>query len=199
MNKVDSIPFFKKCGEFSVFLILLVFGHFYHCALQNEQGLSESQPGEIYISPGTVVYNISAVTNAKVTHIHQPPKKTVTVKKKPVSRTVADQVIDNQVTKNKRAEKIQKRVDLYTQFINFSLPSDTDVKGMGREKIKAALTTAYTFSFKAIGSSVLVSTPGIMLIAQLEKQKFYTSFSFLQFSKLRNSFLRGPPSHLFLS
>ena len=156
---------------------------------QESLGSLHEEDKTIFVTAGTTVvrldefYKVKVVSGRKKTQI-----------KKFTKSTFLEQT--NNTSSEKKAKiklaHLLKRIQEKAKN-NFSVSSGGESGITGRS---GKTKTAVVLPSNVLQIHALASTYDKLLIsisAQLEKQKFYTSLSYLQFGKYRNSSLRGPP------
>ena len=147
----------------------------------------------IFITPGTMMIGEANIYNAKIV---EKKEQIIQVLKKEKKSSLALQI---DVIKAKKKEEIsvakkaqEKAVQKNTDFSFTTFPTgDADFRNQSPHYY-GAVVPPFQFSHFAI---IIAPASEITKISkELKNQKFRTSLSYLQFGKLRNSFLRGPPS-----
>lgn len=150
--------------------------------------------GIIYVYEGATVYQNDAYSTNKLVEINIPQNTHIAENKKEF-KTISEEVKAQKNSRDQRIERIQEQINSRIDFDYF----------LAKELKYFALNLSGGNS-----TAFAISQPSIKLIAKLkisisnitsfylegEKQKFYTSLSFIQFGNFRSSSLRAPPTLL---
>ena len=155
----------------------------------------QNEPGIIYVGEGALVYGLSDNSNAVVVNVPNPTstKEAIQPKKKLIS--ITQQVAAHTISTDQKARKIQAEVSARTNFYYFSEGNPDSISGSFSYFHSGELATAVT-SFKISGKSEFSPYVLHFYALRCQKQKFYTSLSFIQFRNFRSSSLRAPPIFL---
>ena len=174
-------------------VLLMIPSVFYASALENDIP-TQDQQGVIYVGEGALVYGMSDISNAVIVSIQsqKPIQEIAKNKKKIVS--VSEQVVKRENLAKQKARKIQQEVTARSIFHYLAKGNLGSIESSSSVH-SGNLATAVTFS-KIVG--VTLSSPYVVhfFTVSSEKQKFFTSLSFIQFGKFRSSSLRAPPIFL---
>ena len=155
----------------------------------------QNEPGIIYVGEGARVYGMSNVVVVNIPNPTNPTiaKQAIQPRKKSIS--ISEQVAEHTISADQKARKIQAEVSARTNFYYFSEGNPDSISGSSSYVYSGELATAVT-SFKISGKSEF--SPYVLHFFALrgDKQKFYTSLSFIQFRNFRSSSLRAPPISL---
>lgn len=156
---------------------------------------ADQEQAVIYVQNGAEVYGLPELTNAlvsKTTSSDSTPKHAE--KKERTDSTFAMKIEEKKQSQKKVLKKLQDQINNRISHFYYSDSEST------------ALFSGKVLQLNNVATNVLVTSQDIKGIASsndfiiltlrlhLAKQKFYTSLSYLEFGKLRNSFLRGPPT-----
>ena len=151
--------------------------------------VQEEDDKTIFISAGTTVFGLDQIYQVKVAtipEISQLNKFTKSTFLEKTNKTLSEKEAD------KKLARLVKKIQEEAKF-HFSVSTG------GNSKFTSALhenKTAVVVPSHIVQKHALASTYDQLLLkieSQLQKQKFYTSLSYLQFGKFRSSSLRGPP------
>ena len=158
--------------------------------------VSQESPGNlheeekiIFVTAGTIVVGFDQIYKVKVVSgikKSQPNKVTKSTFLEKTNKTLSEKEAD------KKLARLVKKIQEEAKF-HFSVSTG------GNSKFTSALhenKTAVVVPSHIVQKHALASTYDQLLLkieSQLQKQKFYTSLSYLQFGKFRSSSLRGPP------
>ena len=191
---------FKKGESNSSFSVLMVLALLSIPTFFNAKSLEndippQNQQGIIYVGEGAKVYGMSNISNAVVVNIPNPTiaKQAIQPRKKSIS--ISEQVAEHKISADQKARKIQAEVSARTNFYYFSEGNLDSISGSSSYVHSGELATAVT-SFKISGKSEFSPYVLHFFALRCEKQKFYTSLSFIQFRNFRSSALRAPPIFL---
>ena len=192
-NKISNI----KNENFFIRSILLLFFAvltpiFLHAEEQDSVVIKKSQEAVIYVTPGTSIEGIY-ISNAKVIKIENTAAPKKKVKSQAKYNTLAEQVTEKKIVQQQSLKKLQEKIDKKVQDTLYSTSQNSESATLAQVRLSNVAVSSNLSSFdfsKAFFSNKYVLNT---FRTQIAKQKFYTSLSNLQFSKLRNSFLRGPP------
>lgn len=187
----------KSNSIFSVLMVLTLLSlptFFYATALETDIP-PQNQAGIIYVGEGALVYGLSDISNAVVVNIPNPTNTKEAIQPKKKLAGISEQVAKNITSTNQKARKIQAEVSARTKHFYFS-PGILDSIS-GRSSIIHSGELATAVSSSKIASTVKFSPYVIHSFAVCcEKQKFFTSLSFIQFGNFRSASLRAPPIFL---
>ena len=182
---------------FSVLMVLVLLSiptFFYATALEKEIP-PQNEQGIIYVGENALVYSNADVSNAIVVNIQVPTTTREIVKPKKNAHRISEQVTIHKISQDQQARKIQAEVTARTTFVYFSqgdLPSvSKSFSNVHSGKLATAITT-----LKIVGKSDFSPYVIHFFAVRCEKQKFYTSLSFIQSRSIRSSSLRAPPIYL---
>ena len=152
----------------------------------------QAEPFVIYVTSGVNVINLESEDNIKV----------VAVKAKVKLKKVENSALSEQLKLAKAEKKSQgklaqikkaKELNIKAEVTFYADPSgNSDIKKQTKSFFAAIISPFNLLQKSAIHASESKYATAITL--EVRQQKFSTSLSYLQFSPLRNSFLRGPPS-----
>lgn len=190
------------CAKFRIFptkrILILVFSVLLPFSLHGRDNdsivASDQEQAIIYLTDNAEVYGLPNISNALVIKSNSSHSVLKEEKKK-------EHRDSNLVMKVAESEKLEKKVlkelqDKINTKISHFYYNDSDSK---------SLLNAKLLQLNNIATNVLVTSQILKGIAAsndfviitirqyLVKQQFYTSLCYLQFGKLLNSFLRGPP------
>lgn len=164
---------------------------FYASALENDTP-PQNQQGVIYVGQGALVYGLSNISNAVVVNVPTPTNTKEVTQPKKKSASISEQVVTRKISVRHRARKIQEEVTARTFFYYFSEGNLDSIAGSSSNAHSGELATVVT-SFEMAGKSPFSPYVLHFFAFRSEKQKFYTSLSFIQFRNFRSSSLRAPP------
>ena len=156
---------------------------------QESPDVQEEEDKTIFVTAGTIVvgldefYKVKVVSGRKKTQI-----------KKFTKSTFLEQT--NNTSSEKKAKiklaHLVKRIQEKAKN-NFSVSSggESGITGRSGKTKTAVVLPSNVLQIHALASTYDQTI--LKIESQLKKQKFYTSLSYLQFSKYRSSSLRGPP------
>lgn len=171
------------------FLFLMVLSH--NVLFAEERDSVEVQQRNktiFFVSENTIVHG--TVFFAEETS-KTPVKVVVTKKKwkaKPKTRGIAEQL---KLKKSRDAQLVQKIKDQIKSRKGFNYTPSSDQQLTRLDQYQKG-ASANAGNSNPVFLSSLYYLP--ILKMQIAKQQFYSSVSFLQFSRLLDSFLRGPPA-----
>ena len=180
-------------------LLILIFSVltplFFHAEGKDSVVAKKNQEAIIYVTSGVQIQGLSYITNTKVISI----EKALTSKKKIQSKakyiTFKEQVTTIKNAKDQSLKKLQEKINEKVKKYNYTTSQDNVLIQWVKLRFgtSAASNNFTTFNF----SNAFFSNEYHLNIfrSQVAKQKFYTSISYLQFGKYRNSSLRAPPSY----
>ena len=147
----------------------------------------------IYISAGTQITGISQFSNARIIKVATKKASVKVATVKISAPTISEQIVAKKKSQNQALKSVQEKINKKVKNSYYSSSQDNESLKFAKFKFNFAAVTTTISSFKYspafVSSTLLLNSDQ----AQLLKQKFYTSLSFLQFRKLRSSSLRGPP------
>lgn len=187
----------KAHSSFSklILLSLLCISTFFSASALEEGIPQQDQQGIIYVGEDALVYGMSEISNAIVIKIQSPTSAKELTNPKKKSNSISEQVAIHKISADQKAKKIQEEVTARTTFYYF-LEGDFDsISGSSSNVQSGELATVVT-SFKIAGKSEFLPYVLHFFALRCEKQKFYTSLSFIQFRNFRSSSLRAPPISL---
>lgn len=155
----------------------------------------QQEQAVIYLQDGAEVYGLSNNSNAIITKTKSPDFIVKQTKKKERrTTTVAMKIAEKENEEKRDLKELQDKIN---HKISHFYYTDSDSNTL----LSAQMLNLNNEATNVLGSSQnlkgIVAARELIVISfklQLAKQKFYTSLSYLQFGKLRNSFLRGPPT-----
>jgi hypothetical protein len=156
---------------------------------QESPDVQEEEDKTIFVTAGTTVFGLDQIYQVKVAtipEISQLNKVTKSTFLEKTNKTLSEKKAD------KKLARLVKKIQEEAKF-HFSVSTG------GNSKITSALhenKTAVVVPSHIVQKHALASTYDQLILkieSQLQKQKFYTSLSYLQFGKFRSSSLRGPP------
>ena len=171
-----------------IFFFLLSVNFFKATALEVQPPVQNPQ-AVIYVSGNAQIHgnlNNSVViikNNNEVPTVREEHHK---VKKQPNQIQIAS--VKKKNSYKKLSDKIEKRV-FYTSTTRSNL-KDSSLFNIGNLALSINVYPTLKYAHTNISEVRIV----INCNSQLQKQKFYTSLSYLQFEKYCNSALRGPPT-----
>lgn len=198
MNLVPNfLSLEKTCchGKFELFskpililLLALIFSSPF-TAQQDSITVAEGSKTLLYITAGTSIKGSEFISNAQV--VKSKPEPTVS-KKKLLSKvkyaSIAGRIKSSVTVRQKYFKKVQ---DLINKKVNdYFYPFSQDNQLSRLDQFSSSSSVTIVHYHDAVVSSDYYLT---ILKIRLSKEKFYSSVSFLQFSRLLDSFLRGPP------
>ena len=152
----------------------------------------KNSPNTIYVSSGAKVYISSNVSNIKIVKIKEgrAPEKIANIHKTSLSQV--KQTICQKNSQNLELKILQEKIDKNVKNSFYSASHNNDLLKSSKLRFTSAATTP-NLPFKF--SKAFFNTEYDLSLFKIQngKQKFYSSLSYLEFGKLRNSFLRGPP------
>lgn len=191
---------FKKGESNSIFSVLMVLALLSISTFFNAKSLEndippQNEPGIIYVGEGARVYGMSNVVVVNIPNPTNPTiaKQAIQPRKKSIS--ISEQVAEHTISADQKARKIQAEVSARTTFYYFSEGNPDSISGSSSYVYSGELATAVT-SFKLSGKSEFSPYVLHFFALRCDKQKFYTSLSFIQFRNFRSSSLRAPPIFL---
>lgn len=181
----------SRCLSLILFVLLFISQTFNAAALQ-EDNLGNDQEGIIHLSGGATIHGVSTISNVTIVNIPNPVAEKM-MKCKPKYKTIEQQVVAKKAKQNRNLKMLQDQINLKARAFFYSDSHDTELASLKKFNFCNTAITSNLSSFNF--SNAFISEEYILNIfkAVTAKQKFYTSLSYLQFSKLRDSFLRGPP------
>lgn len=188
---------FKKGESNSIFSVLMVLALLSIPTFFNAKSLEndippQNEPGIIYVGEGARVYGMS---NVVVVNIPSPTDAKQAIQPRKKSISISEQVAEHTISADQKARKIQAEVSARTTFYYFSEGNPDSISGSSSNFHSGELATAVT-SFKISGKSEFSPYVLHFFALRCDKQKFYTSLSFIQFRNFRSSSLRAPPIFL---
>lgn len=115
------------------------------------------------------------------------------------AQTVVKLVEAHQTAKEKELYKIKEIAKIKKENISFLPFANQDFFHLAVTKMPGLSLLVFNYHFRTVAVFNYSEKTFISYKAQLEKQKFYTSLSYLQFGKYSSSSLRGPPFLSFYS
>lgn len=158
--------------------------------------VSQESPGSlheeekiIFVTAGTIVVGFDQIYKVKVVSGIKKSQPNKVIKSTFLQQT------NNTLSEKKAKKKLARLVKRIQEKAknNFSVSSGAESGITGRS---GKTKTAVVLPTNVLQIHALASTYDQTILkieSQLKKQKFYTSLSYLQFGKFRNSSLRGPP------
>ena len=180
-----------------VLTLLSIPTFFYATALETDFP-PQNEPGIIYVGEGAKVYGMYNISNAVVVNIPSPTNPTIAkqaIQPRKKSISISEQVAEHTISADQKARKIQAEVSARTTLYYFSEGNPDSISGSSSNVHSGELATAVT-SFKISGKSEFSPYVLHFYALRCQKQKFYTSLSFIQFRNFRSSSLRAPPIFL---
>ena len=194
-NKTENS--FFKC--FLIFFLILTNSTLLHAEENDSIILSKNQSEFIYFGSDITIQGTAYIYTGEITEgekksipgnkvksqeqVTSPSNKIAFSKKNILKNTIQEE----------KLRKLQKEISRKVENCNYSNSQDISLNQLAKKIMgtSAVSTTSMTYgSGKAIlHEDCILNSFGL----QLAKQKFYTSISHLQFSKLTDSLLRGPP------
>ncbi|PQA98247.1 hypothetical protein SAMN05421796_1223 [Chryseobacterium piscicola] len=156
---------------------------------QESPDIQEEDNETIFISEGTTIVGLDKIYKVKIVLETRKPEPTE------FSKTSFSEQTNNTLSEIKADKKLARLVKKIQEEAKFHFSVSTG----GNSKITSALDenkTAVVVPSNIVQKHALASTYTQVILkieSQLQKQKFYTSLSYLQFGKFRSSSLRGPP------
>ncbi|MEG2079854.1 hypothetical protein [Chryseobacterium sp.] len=149
----------------------------------------EEKDKTIFVTGGTTVIGLDKIYKVKIvleTRKPEPTEFSKTSFSEQTIKTLSEKKAD------KKLARLVKKIQEKTKY-HFSVSSGGESGITGRlHKTKKAVV----FTSNVVQKHALASTYNQVILkieSQLQKQKFYSSLSYLQFGKFRSSSLRGPP------
>ena len=198
-NYLFTTPFgVQHFGPYTVRLLAFIFLSVF-CSLRvsavvidSANSQQDSPQNIIYISGGTEVYGAENMTVVKV--LNDPlPENRVDGKKK--NLTPGKQAIVQKDSKSIELKALQEKINKKIKRIFYASSLNSDLLRSSTLRLTVAATVP-NFPFKF--NRTFVNTEYDFNIVQIKniKKKFFTSLSYSEFFKLRNSLLRGPPYYI---
>ena len=192
-------PFNKNENFLMKSLLILFFALltplFLHAEGQDSVVAKKNQEAVIYVSSGAEIQGLSYITNARIIKIEKEVPSIKKIQSKAKYATLKVQVTANINAKDESLKKLQQKINDQVKNYYFSTSQDIALSQWVKLRLStsAASTDFNSFNF----SKAFLSNKYHLNIfrSQVAKQKFYTSISYLQFGKYRNSSLRAPPSY----
>ena len=156
---------------------------------QESPDIQEKDNETIFISAGTTIVGLDKIYKVKI----------VVEKRKSQPTEFSKTSFLEQTNKTLSEKKADKKLALLVQRIQEEAKNNFLVSSSGDSGITVSsgkTKTAIVVSSNIVQNHALASTYDQTILkieSQLQKQKFYTSLSYLQFGKFRSSSLRGPP------
>ena len=197
-NYLFTVPFgVQHLGSYSIRLLAFIFLSVF-CSLRVSAAVIDSANSQqdpqniIYISAGAKVYGIANMTVVKVQNYALPENK-VEGKKKSV--TPVKQAIVLKDSKSLELKALQEKINKKVKRSFYATSHNSDLLRSSTLSLTIAATVP-NFPFKF--NKTFVNNEYDFNIVQIKniKKKFFTSLSYSEFFKLRNSFLRGPPYYI---
>ena len=194
-NYLFTIPSgVQHLGSYTTRLLAFIFLSVF-CSLRVSAAVIDSANSQqdsqniIYISAGTKVYGSANMTVVKVLSDALPENK-VDGKKK--SLTPVKKAIVLKDSKSLKLKALQDSINKKVKRSFYASSHNSDLLRSSTLRLTIAATVS-NFPFKF--NRTFVNTEFDFNIVQINsiKKKFFTSLSYSEFFKLRNSFLRGPP------
>lgn len=173
-----------------IFIFLFSINFFKATAVENQPPVQNIQ-AVIYVSGNAQVYG--TINNAVIIDKDKNQAATLDIGNKETKKQLSEiriASVKKKATYKKLAEKIKsvkKRV-FYTSTSKSKL-KDFYLNKIGPSAVSLHVNTSLKYASTKISESNLV----VKYNTQLQKQKFYTSLSYLQFEKFCSAALRGPP------
>lgn len=177
-------------SKFFFVTALLYFSNLLFAEEGDSATVYQNQNAIIFVSENSIVHGAIYITS----YSQVLPPKTFLAKKKISIKSKRNFIsAQHQIKKNKEAllyKNIQKQIDRHIEC-QFDPSSQKEVREKDYQPIASSFNGGNSNPFFIFNLSLLQ-----ILIIPANIQRIYTSVSFLQFSRLLDSFLRGPP-HLF--
>lgn len=147
----------------------------------------------IYVSSSTIIYGAQDLSNAKMNRF----SKSIVEKKDSIEHQKILGISREFVVIEKSQDKsIQQQHDLINRKVSVTFYSSTTNQEYYRWAeiiLSKQISSPSASSYKAVSAACRNNNENIFR-PQVVKCNYYTSFSFLEFSKIRKYALRGPPS-----
>ena len=143
----------------------------------------------IYVSDGAVMHGINLISNAIViqtSELNADANKKLEDQKKNV--IVSKQIVSKKTVQDQSLKILQDKIDKIIEIFYSSSPEEHLSK---LQKSKMSVSAAVNYSPHLFASDIYLIN---FYQLQISKQKIDFSLSFLEYSKLLDSFLRGPPA-----
>ena len=156
---------------------------------QESPDVQQEDDKTIFFTAGTTVVGLDNINKVKVVSGRKKSQP-----KKVEKSSILEQT--NNTSSEKKAKiklaRLVRRIqeNSKNKFTVFSASESGITERSGKVKPVVALPSS-TLQKHALASTYNYAI--LKIVSQLKKQKFYTSLSYLQFGKYRNSALRGPP------
>lgn len=184
---------------FSVFFVLLFSSLSFATTLSKTDSVTTKQTAVIYVLGNTIIKGESSFSNANIITVKIVEKKSSNTKQNTVEKK-EDQSISAQISKKEKEEKeklakIQKQVkEKPTTFLaQNQTSSDFNNTNFQNGSIAVASNNSYS-PFKFLKVFLQKNKAPVLCEDKKNKQKFYTTLSYLHFGKYRSSSLRAPPA-----
>ncbi|MDP2452579.1 MULTISPECIES: hypothetical protein [unclassified Kaistella] len=186
---------------FSVFFVLLFSSLSFATTLSKTDSVTTKQTAVIYVLGNTIIKGESSFSNANIITVKIVEKKSSNTKQNTVEKK-EDQSISAQISKKEKEEKekeklakIQKQVkEKPTTFLSQNqTSSDFNNTNFQNGSIAVASNNSYS-PFKFLKVFLQKNKAPVLCEDKKNKQKFYTTLSYLHFGKYRSSSLRAPPA-----
>lgn len=193
-----TVPFgVQHFGSYSIRLLAFIFLSAF-CSLRVSAAVIDSANSQqdsrniIYISAGAKVYGSAKMTVVKVLN-DALPENIVDGKKKSLSPP--KQAIILKDSKSLELKALQDKINKKVKHSFYATSHNSDLLKFSTLRLTiASIVPNLPFKF----NRTFVNTEYDFNIVQRKnnKKKFFTSLSYSEFFKLRNSFLRGPPYYI---
>ena len=181
-------------SKFSLLLLFILVGipSVISASVLENDNLDQGSEGVIYVSGNAVLFGENSISNGKIIEIESTKEN---VSREPTKKleVIADLVKVHQKSKEIALQKILDNAKKDKKKICFESSWNPKFFNLTLSKM-AGFSSQISNSYSKLSALLhfwVKVLPNYKI--QLEKQKYYTSLSYLQFGKYTNSSRRGPP------
>ena len=183
--------FFNSFQPIKKFLIILFIMLSQNILFAEEHDIIEVSQNDktiIFVSENTIVYGTTYIYNGSKTTVNNIADAKKKWKAKPKSKSFENQLLLKKLRNNQLIQNIQKKINSRENY-TYKKSSEQQISESNTHRFSAFVGGGYS------NPSFISNFYSLSLLKiQIGKLKFQTSVSFLQYSRLLGSFLRGPPS-----
>lgn len=165
-------------------------------AVVDSASIQKDPEAIIYVSAGAIVAGTSQFSNARIVEIlgNSPSKKIL--KEKTTNTGLAKQIVAKKEANDQSLKLLQEKINKKVKNSFYSSSQESELVRFAKSKLDLSAVTSAASSFKFAHAFVSITFLLNVHRAQILKQKYCTSLSYLQFGKFRSSSLRAPPAFL---
>lgn len=180
---------------FSVLFVLLLSSLSFASTPAQIDSIATEKSAEIYVSGSAIIKGVENFSNASIVSIETLENKTSNSKVKTLAKTedqsISAQIIRKEKEAAQKIAKLQKQIkETATVFITKNPASSYFNNSSSQNGSIAVVSSTSIIKFLKDISRLAISQH---CKEDIKKQKYYTTLSYLQFGKYRNSSLRAPP------